>query len=217
MVYGEARATRLTDHKIMANHKIKSPLGHRLFIHYFVRKTASCDHLALLNTDLTGSKQKGALRVKPLMPFAIHSSRAWFARALFLYVAFALTAAPAFADGASGVTHIFKPDGTPARAISDYTMLVLAICAAIFVVVADLLVYTVARFRRRAGDDGHEPPQVYGSNQIELAWTVLPILIVFVLSLVTARTIAEVQNATPPPKALQVTVVGHQWWWEIRC
>lgn len=154
--------------------------------------------------------------MKPPMPFAIRFSRAWVTRASFLYFVFALMAAPAFADGASGVTNIFKPDGTPARAISDYTILVLAICAVIFIIVAGLLVYTVTRFRRRPGDDGHEPPQVYGSNQIELAWTVLPIIIVFVLSLVTARTIVEVQDATPPPKALQVTVVGHQWWWEIR-
>lgn len=154
--------------------------------------------------------------MKSLLPFAIRSSRALFTRALFLYFAFAFTAVPTFADGASGVTNIFKPDGAPARAISDYSMLVLAICAVIFIIVAGLLVYTVMRFRRRPGDDAHEPPQVYGSNQIELAWTVLPILIVFVLSLVTARTIAEIQNATPPPKALQVTVVGHQWWWEIR-
>ena len=161
------------------------------------------------------ASQKGALRVKPPMPITIRSSRAWFTRVLFLLVAFALTAAPAFADDPSGVTNIFKPDGTPARAIFDYTVLVLAICAVIFVVVIGLLAYTVIRYRHRAGDDGHEPPQIYGSNQIELAWTVLPILIVFVFSLVTARTIAEIQNATPPPKALQVTIIGHQWWWEI--
>jgi cytochrome c oxidase subunit 2 len=154
--------------------------------------------------------------VKLPKSFAIRFSRAWFTRALFLYFAFALMVAPAFADGASKVTNIFKPDGSPAKAIFDYTILVLVICAVIFIIVAGLLVYTVTRFRRRAGDDEHEPPQVYGSNQIELAWTVLPILIVFVLSLVTARTIAEIQNAPPPPKALQVTVVGHQWWWEIR-
>src|ERR1044071_5229461 len=162
------------------------------------------------------ASQKGAHRVKPPLPFAIRSSRAWFIRALFLFVAFALKAAPAFADDAGGVTNIFKPNGTPARAIFSYTMLVLAICAVIFIIVVGLLAYTTTRFRRRSGDDGHEPPQVYGSNQIELAWTVLPIIIVFVLGLVTSRTIVEIQGATPPPKALQVTVVGHQWWWEIR-
>ena len=75
---------------------------------------------------------------------------------------------------------------------------------------------TTVRFRRRAQDDGAEPPQIYGSNQLELAWTVIPILIVLVLVLVTARTIADVQNRPAPPDALHVTVVGHQWWWEVR-
>ena len=150
------------------------------------------------------------------MQLVIRSMRRLFARGFFTLIAFGLSASPAFADGASSVTNIFKPDGAPARAIVDYTTLILAVCAVIFVIVAGLLVYTVVRFRHRRGDEDHEPPQVYGSNQIELAWTVIPILIVFVLSLVTARTIAEVQNAVPPPAALNVTVVGHQWWWEIR-
>src|SRR6185295_12501101 len=150
------------------------------------------------------------------MQLVIRSTRRLFARGFFTLIAFGLSASPAFADGASSVTNIFKPDGAPARAIVDYTTLILAVCAVIFVIVAGLLVYTVVRFRHRRGDEGNEPPQVYGSNQIELAWTVIPILIVFVLSLVTARTIAEVQNAVPPPAALNVTVVGHQWWWEIR-
>ena len=150
------------------------------------------------------------------MQFVIRSSRAMITRALFLLLALGLSASAALANDTGSVTNIFKPDGTPARAIFDYTMLILAVCAVIFVIVTGLLVYTVSRFRHRREDDGHEPPQVYGSNQIELAWTVIPIIIVFVLSLVTARTIAEVQNAVPPPKALKVTVVGHQWWWEIR-
>jgi cytochrome c oxidase subunit II len=127
-----------------------------------------------------------------------------------------LLASPSFAIGQSGVTNIFRAQSTPARTIASYSLLVLAICTGIFIVVGGLLIYTAVRFRHRAGDDAHEPPQIYGSNQIELAWTVLPVLIVFVLGLVTARTIAEIQNASPPPGALQATIVGHQWWWEIR-
>jgi hypothetical protein len=34
-----------------------------------------------------------------------------------------------------------------------------------------LLVYSVATFGKRGNDDGREPAQVYGSNQVELAWT----------------------------------------------
>jgi len=118
--------------------------------------------------------------------------------------------------GIDGATSIFRPLAQPAQEIKETSILVLAVCAVIFIIVAGLLVYAIVRFRHRAGDEASEPPQVYGSNQIELAWTVLPILIVFVLILVTSRTIADIQNRKPPPGAVHATVVGHQWWWEIR-
>ena len=120
------------------------------------------------------------------------------------------------ADAPTGVTNIFKPLSTPAQAIYEISLLALAICAGIFLVVGGLLAYTVVRFRQRPGDEGHEPPQIYGSNQLEFAWTVIPIVTVFVLFLATARTIYDVQGAVPPADALNVTVIGHQWWWEIR-
>jgi cytochrome c oxidase subunit II len=113
------------------------------------------------------------------------------------------------------LTNIFDPISTPAQAILELSWLVLWICAGIFVIVVGLLTYILIRFRRRRADTD-EPPQVYGSNQIELAWTVIPLLTVVVLFLVTARTIRAVQSAVPPVDALQVTIVGHQWWWEIR-
>jgi cytochrome c oxidase subunit II len=127
----------------------------------------------------------------------------------------ALLAGIAYAGAPDQITNIFEPLSTPAHMVHRAALLVLAVCAAIFVTVIVLLVYAIVRFRRRPGDDASEPPQIYGSNQIELAWTVLPILIVVVLILVTARTVADVQNYPQPPDALKATVVGHQWWWEI--
>ncbi|MGH7226994.1 MAG: cytochrome c oxidase subunit II, partial [Gemmataceae bacterium] len=66
-----------------------------------------------------------------------------------------------------------------------------------------------------------EPPQVYGSKPIEIAWTAAPALIVFVLTLVIARTEWEVrvdpeivQPDLKDSKPLRVAVIGHQWWWE---
>lgn len=137
-----------------------------------------------------------------------------FAFSLFCIIGFGHVD-PAFGKD-DGVTSIFSPLAQPAQEIKETSILVLAVCAVIFIVVGGLLVYGLIRFRHRAGDEASEPPQVYGSNQIELAWTVLPILIVFVLILVTSRTIADIQNRKPTPGAVQATVVGHQWWWEIR-
>lgn len=114
------------------------------------------------------------------------------------------------------VENIFRPLASPAEAEKNIAMLTIAITAVIFFVVGGLILYTILKFRRRPTDDLHqEPPQVYGSNQIEAAWTVIPILIVFVLIGVSARVIAAVENASPPKSTLKATVIGHQWWWEI--
>jgi len=114
------------------------------------------------------------------------------------------------------IASIFRPASTPAELIYGLSILVLAVCLAIFVTVAGVLTYTIVRFRRPTSDVDREPPQVYGSNQIEIAWTVIPLLIVTVLTMATARVISDVQNRRPIGDALSVTVVGHQWWWEIR-
>jgi cytochrome c oxidase subunit 2 len=111
---------------------------------------------------------------------------------------------------------IFEPVSTPALAIREVAFLTLGITAVIFVLVAGLGAYALVRFRRRRGDDGREPPQVYGSHQIEVAWTVVPLLIVVVLFLVTARYIYGIERRPASANALEVTIVGHQWWWEIR-
>ena len=113
-------------------------------------------------------------------------------------------------------TNIFTPVSTPAKSIFGLSMFVLAVTAAIFVVVFTLLAYSVVKFRKRANDDGREPPQVYGSNQVELAWTVIPVLVVLTLLVATARVIADVQNVARPDDAIEVIAIGHQFWWEFR-
>lgn len=115
------------------------------------------------------------------------------------------------------VANIFRPLATPADSERVIALFTLAITGLIFVVVAGLIIYTLVRFRRRPSEDERqEPPQVYGSNQIEVAWTVIPILIVFVLIGVTARITAQIENASPPKSTLKITLIGHQWWWEVR-
>ena len=110
---------------------------------------------------------------------------------------------------------IYETHSGPARMIEHLSFFVLEITAAIFIVVASLLVYVIVRYRQRDPNDDSEPPQIYGSTQIELAWTVIPILIVVVLFLTTARILFAIQDQKMPPTALDVDVVGHQFWWEF--
>src|SRR5437879_9325977 len=113
-------------------------------------------------------------------------------------------------------TNIFAPVSTPAESIFGLSLFVLGATAAIFAVVFSLLDYSVVKFRKRNDDDGREPPQLYGSNQVELAWTVIPVLIVVALFVATARVVTAVQNAPRPAGAVEVIVIGHQYWWEYR-
>lgn len=116
---------------------------------------------------------------------------------------------------ASSSTSIFGGPSTPAREVNDLSIFVLTISAMIFLGVSVLLTYALVRFRARKGENT-EPPQVFGSVQIELAWTIIPVLIIVTLFLGTARVLFSVQDARKPPTALDVIVVGHQYWWEFR-
>jgi cytochrome c oxidase subunit 2 len=115
---------------------------------------------------------------------------------------------------------IFDPVSPPAEAIRKLSFLVFVITGFIFVIVEGVLVYSMIRFGRRSGAVTAEPAQVYGSKPIEIAWTAAPALTVFILILVTGRTIWDV-NRDPPQSRLAdqtlfVTVTGRQWWWEYR-
>ena len=140
--------------------------------------------------------------------------------ALLVFLVIFWSAATAAATEPTGSalspTNIFAPVSTPARSIYDLSVLVLMVTATIFAVVFSLLAYAAIKFRKRQPDDGPEPVQVYGSTQLELAWTVIPVLIVVVLFLAAARVIASIQNAAHPITAIDVTVIGHQFWWEYR-
>jgi cytochrome c oxidase subunit 2 len=113
-------------------------------------------------------------------------------------------------------TSIFAPASTPAQSIFGLSIFVLTTVAIVFIVVFSLLAYVVVKFRDKHDDDRTEPPQIYGSGPVELAWTVIPVLIVVALFLATARVIGSIQDAPRPPGAIKVVAIGHQFWWEYR-
>src|SRR5713226_1659772 len=100
-------------------------------------------------------------------------------------------------------TSIFAPASTPAQSIFGLSMFVLTTVGAVFIVVVSLLAYSVVKFRDRQDDERSEPPQIYGSNQVELAWTVIPVLIVVGLFLAAAHVIASIQEAKPPHGSIE--------------
>jgi cytochrome c oxidase subunit 2 len=136
-----------------------------------------------------------------------------------LFVSFVILTGAALAEPTPSPlspTNIFAPVSTPAQSIFDLSRFVLLITGSIFIVVFGMLAYAVMKFGKKKGSEAREPAQVFGSTQVELAWTVIPVLIVVVLFLTTARVVDSIQDAARPDNAIQVTVIGHQFWWEFR-
>jgi len=84
---------------------------------------------------------------------------------------------------------------------------------AVFIFVEGILVWTLVKFRSRTGQP--EPKHVHGNTTLEIMWTVIPLLILILIAVPTIRTIFRTQ-AVARSDALQVEVIGHQWWWEFR-
>lgn len=86
-------------------------------------------------------------------------------------------------------------------------------CVGIFVVVESLLL--IAIFKFRAKEESHEKPeQVHGHTTLEIAWTILPAVILVFIAVPTIRTIFAVA-APAPPDAIRVMVTGEQWFWRF--
>jgi cytochrome c oxidase subunit 2 len=104
------------------------------------------------------------------------------------------------------------PQGPQARQIDDLFTLVFWLAVGVFVLVEGLIVFAALRYRRRPGRD--QPVQVHGNTKLEIAWTVVPALILVFIAVPTIRTIFDLSRS-PGEDALEVRVIAHQWWWEF--
>ena len=103
-----------------------------------------------------------------------------------------------------------KPEGPVGRKIDSLFHLTFWIAAGVFVLVEFGVVYLIWRYRHR--DDRPEPVQVHGNTRLEITWTVLPAVLLLFVAVPTFRTIFQL--AKTPKDPIQVTVTGHQFWWQ---
>jgi cytochrome c oxidase subunit 2 len=106
-----------------------------------------------------------------------------------------------------------EPAGEEARKANNLFVPVFWVAVAIFVLVEGALLFFAMRYRHRRGRDTI-PPQVHGNTRLEIAWTILPAVILAGVAVPTVTTIFDLAR-DPGPDALQVTVLAHQWWWEF--
>lgn len=110
---------------------------------------------------------------------------------------------------------ILNTAGPIAAHESDVFWAILWIATIVFVGVEGMLVYSIFRFRERPGMG--TPRQNHGDLRFELAWTIIPMVILFVVLFYTIRGLFQVAPEAEPISSSTVTVeaIGHQWWWEF--
>ena len=104
------------------------------------------------------------------------------------------------------------PEGPIAVKQDQLWNLVFWVATAVFVLVEGALVLLLVRFRAKPGDT-EIPKQTHGNTRLEVLWTIIPALILAVIAVPTVQLIFEL--AEEPADALQVRVIGKQYWWEF--
>jgi cytochrome c oxidase subunit 2 len=108
------------------------------------------------------------------------------------------------------------PFGVQSWDIQNLNYWVFGVAGLIFVAVEVGILWMTARFRRNKDDvDGEgEPVQLHGNTPLEIGWTIAPALLLAVLAVFNVQTILALDDSSPD--AIEVTVIGQQWWWEYR-
>jgi cytochrome c oxidase subunit II len=95
------------------------------------------------------------------------------------------------------------------REIYSLHMLILWICVAIAVAVFSVMIYSIATFRK---SKGAVPANFDHSTKAEVAWTLIPVLILVAMAIPAARTLVKIEDTSGTEMTIKVT--GYQWKWQ---
>jgi cytochrome c oxidase subunit II len=117
--------------------------------------------------------------------------------------------------GSSNPPSILDTHGPVAAKEEGLFWFILVVATIVFVFVEGWLILSIVRYRERP--NAPAPRQIHGNNTVELIWTIAPSLFLFAVLIGTIYTMFNLSNITASSKLPQVeiTVVGHQWWWEF--
>lgn len=107
----------------------------------------------------------------------------------------------------------FNAASPQTEAIASLFNLIALLAGLILVVVCLGIGIAVLRYRRRSATV--EPTQLEGHTGLEIAWTLLPLLLLLVVSFISIRTMAAADASVPAGAQPDLLITGHQWWWEV--
>jgi cytochrome c oxidase subunit 2 len=100
----------------------------------------------------------------------------------------------------------------PASAIAEQQQwlhwMMLIICSVIFIAVFGVMFYSILKHRKSLG---HKPANFHESVSVEIAWTVIPFIIVIAMGAMATRTVVAMKDTSNADITIKVT--GYQWKW----
>jgi len=111
--------------------------------------------------------------------------------------------------GAAAAQHNFQTPVTPiAREIYDLHLLMLGICAVIFVIVFGVMFYSIYAHRKSVG---HKALQFHENTTVEIIWTIIPFFILIGMAWPATKGILALKDTSNPDLTIKAT--GYQWKW----
>lgn len=108
-----------------------------------------------------------------------------------------------------------SPESPNASHTQTAYYVILGFTSAIFVIVEGLLVVFVVKYRRRGRAREVEGAQIHGHTRLEVIWTVIPVVILGVISLVVFLELPNIDKAPAAADPIHITVEGHQYYWQF--
>ncbi len=139
------------------------------------------------------------------------------ATAIVVTTAVALAAAAVAYAGNGGLAPP-DPKSPNAERINDAYWVIVVFAGFIFFLVEGSLLAFVLKYRRRRRPRTAEGPQIHGSTKLEVAWTVLPVVILALIGAVVFYKLPGIKNVPAARAAGNTTVEieGHQFYWLFR-
>ena len=97
------------------------------------------------------------------------------------------------------------------RDVFELHMLIFYICVAIGAVVFSVMFYYLFRYTKKRNPN---PSTFHESTKLEVAWTVVPFLILIAMAVPASKTLTEIYD--DEEGEINIQVVGYQWKWEYK-
>lgn len=119
-------------------------------------------------------------------------------------------------SGCNTTLKVMDPKGPEARDILHLINWSFILLSIVVICVLVLFVTFVWKYRERPNNKDYEPPEEHGSIKLEIIWTVIPIIIVTLLTIPTVQTIyslEKVPKGYDTKKVLTINVTSADWKW----